>query len=148
MKKTLIALTLTLAMAITLTACSSNSSPQKTAQKYLNALVAGDIKTMESCKQPLSQSITSVSKETARGITNSIFNIDLSSDGMNSIAGLFLSYTYSGYEFKVTNAETDGNKAKVFFDIYINDSLSSRNEYLPLTKYNGDWYVDFTGYLD
>ena len=147
MKKKSIGLALIITMAMVLTACT-NSSPQKTAQKYLNALVAGDVKTLENCKLPLSQSISSVSKEAARGITNWMFDIDFSGDSMDATSGVLLSYVFFGYDFKVTDAEIDGKKAKVFFDIYIDDILSSSKEYLPLTQYNGDWYVDFTGYLD
>lgn len=145
--KNIIAIMLIITMACMLTACSTGS-PEYKAQKYLNALVAGDVKTLEKCQMPLSEAYSSTFKNISKGITNTLFNTALDDSGMNAIAGSFLAYSFSGYEFKVTGSEINGESANVYFDVYKDGSLSSSNEYLPLTKYNGEWYVTLTGYLN
>lgn len=141
--KIVVTVILTLTMMYMFSGCDSlfGTSPEKRAQKYLNALVAGDMETLEDFEMPLQKASSGVLK----GLVGGIMHLD--NNGMNALGGAFVAYSFSGYKFKVTGSEVNGDSAKVFFDIYINDKLLSSNEYLPMTEYNGEWYVTLSDYL-
>lgn len=151
MKKIKIVVTviLTLTMMYMFSGCDSlfGTSPEKRAQKYLNALVAGDMETLEDFEMPLQKATSKALKGFSRGKMNSMFNSSMDDNDMNAIGGALVAYCFSGYKFEVTGSEVNGDSAKVFFNIYINDKLYSSNEYLPMTEYNGEWYVTLSDYL-
>lgn len=152
MKKTKIIVTiiLVLTMIYMFSGCNSlfGSSPEKRAQKYLNALVAGDMETLEDFEMPLQKATSKTLKGLSKGMINSMFNSSIDDNGMNAMGGALVAYIFSGYKFTVTGSEVEGESAKVYFDVYIDDQLSRSNEFLPMTEYNGEWYVTFSDYLN
>lgn len=142
MKKLMIVIfAITMIVAI-LPACGSQSSPERTVDKYFSAVKTGDLDKAIECFTPAMQA----QYEAAMSFSDTLFGLfGISTDSdaiLGGIVGMANTDAYKNYNFKVSGStKTDSDHATVSVDVYI-DGEKTSTTMVYCVKIDGEWYIE------